>query len=173
MGTDQQCTKSSNECSCFTIAAVLYHASSKTGVKADLARREAELEAKKKAFGMWIPKQRVEGPDTELMAVTFLQISKTNNDPGLSCACSVPFRPTWLVAISCYSFVLLLYLLINIDERATLVTIFGSSSVSLIRNEPPRSGRRSRPIIRPQEYLDCSSLRDRDYHVRQEGYTGQ
>jgi hypothetical protein len=30
---------------------VLYHASSKTGVKADLARREAELEAKKKAFG--------------------------------------------------------------------------------------------------------------------------
>lgn len=30
---------------------VLYHAATKTGVKADLARREAELEAKKKAFG--------------------------------------------------------------------------------------------------------------------------
>ncbi|KAK9894676.1 RNA-binding domain-containing protein [Cystobasidium minutum MCA 4210] len=29
---------------------VLYHAATKTGVKADLARREAELEAKKKAF---------------------------------------------------------------------------------------------------------------------------
>lgn len=30
---------------------VLYHAATKTGVKADLARREAELEAKKQAHG--------------------------------------------------------------------------------------------------------------------------
>lgn len=33
---------------------VLYHAATKTGVKADMARREAELEAKKKAHGTTI-----------------------------------------------------------------------------------------------------------------------
>lgn len=35
----------------FATSTVLYHASSKTGVKADLARREAELQARKEAHG--------------------------------------------------------------------------------------------------------------------------
>lgn len=59
--------------------AVLYHASSKTGVKADLARREAELEAKKKAFGENLfPVLELQERSTETHLS--LQTSRTSND---------------------------------------------------------------------------------------------
>lgn len=58
---------------------MLYHASSKTGVKADLARREAELEAKKKAFGRKCLRS-LSPALSRLTGFNYLQTSKTSND---------------------------------------------------------------------------------------------
>ena len=54
---------------------MLYHAATKTGVKADMARREAELEAKKKAHGMAQLKCDVQGP--KLIVSLIFKISRT------------------------------------------------------------------------------------------------
>jgi hypothetical protein len=54
---------------------VLYHAATKTGVKADMARREAELEAKKKAHGTAQLKCDFQG--RKLIVSLISQISRT------------------------------------------------------------------------------------------------